>query len=140
MENFLTKRPGEAPSRPIAQLVHVQFMKEGIQPPLRELRRFVRSVAPDVTNDSITITNSFINEWPKEPVNVILTSLAQTDPNYLAPDYLRWGFYSISSQELRYKDGSRMLILRVYANNPAASAKKKEMGWFSKLFGRSQSG
>jgi hypothetical protein len=134
MEYSRSRVPGET-ARLKQKLVHVEFFKEGRGPSVHEQRNFLRSFEPDVAKDSVTAMQSMISTWPEDPVKYGMISAART------LWYSDLNRYDITAEELRDKDGARMLLLRVYEKipkraTPTASAQKNESGWLSKIFGR----
>jgi hypothetical protein len=94
-------------------LVHVFVLKEGIAPPGSFLTELFQSVVPDFFEDSATVgCIPTGNKWPETPVDLAWALLARDHREYLAEAY------DVRPVELRKDDGTRMVILKVFANRP----------------------
>ena len=94
-------------------LVHMLVLNEGAALPGSALQEFLQSVVPDAFEDSSTVqcipTGS---EWPEAPVDQAWALLAKHHRKYLSEEY------SVCPIELRKNDGTRMVLLKVFADQP----------------------
>jgi len=106
-------RPSSQAARLNKPLVHLLVLKEGIAPPLSDLKELFESLETDVRADSPTMVSLTTgNTWPETPVDFALASLARDRPEYVSKEY------DVRTDELRHKDGTRMVIVKVFANRP----------------------
>jgi hypothetical protein len=94
-------------------LVHVLVLKEGTEASDIFVQKLFQDVAPDVFEDSPT--GNYIptgNNWPEMAVDLAWALLAKHHGKYLSEEY------DVRPVELRSGDGTRVVMLKVFANRP----------------------
>jgi hypothetical protein len=104
-------RPSSQTARLNKPLVHVLVLKEGIEPPVSVFQKIFQNVAPDVLEDSPTVCFCG-DKWPETPMEYAMALLARDYSEYLSKEY------DVRTAVLHHQDGTRLLILKVFANRP----------------------
>ena len=70
----------------------------------------IQAAETDVRADSPTSRSVTINTWPETPDHFAVSLLAKHNGEYLSKDY------DVYADELRHKDGMRMVVAKVFAS------------------------